>query len=277
MHAKAWGADFFGTIDQMPPEAVRLLVRVLEAMGEEPTFRAARRAMLQDLQVPPGGRILDAGCGTGVALPDVLAVCGRPVQACGIDPTRAFLEVARRRAQDLSVADADYRSGDIRAIPYPDGTFDAAFCEKVLLHVGPADAVLGELVRVTKPGGRIGALEWQPHFVMSCSRPDLEARLNGLLRQAVYDYLAAPGLARSFMQAGLQDVRTRAYLAHTERLDDPPFWRAFLVDQLPLFVGAGLLRPEEAAALGEDLQAADAAGYFRAACVVYTAVGTRPA
>jgi hypothetical protein len=140
--------------------------------------------------------------------------------SAGVDPTDAFLDVARKRARDLGVVGAEYRNGDVRALPYPDHHMDGAFCEKVL---------------------------------------------------------AAPNPAWYFAQAGLQQVRTRAYLAHTDRLGDPPFWRAFLVEQLPLFVGAGLLQPEEAEALGADLQALDARGWFRASFVVYTAVGTKPA
>jgi ubiquinone/menaquinone biosynthesis C-methylase UbiE len=272
-----WGADFFGTINDLPPEPVGLVIQVLEAMGQEPTFQTARRELLRALDVPPTGRLLEAGCGTGAALADVLALCGRSVQVIGIDPTHAFLEEARRRARELGATTVAYRTGDIRSIPEADASVDAAFCDKVLLHVGPASAAVGELVRVTKPGGRVGALEWQPHFVLSSTRPDLEARLNGLFRQALYDYLAAPNLARYFTEAGLTEVRTRAYLAHGERLDEPPFWRRFLVDQLPLFVGAGLLGAAEAEALAADLQALDQRGLFRASFVIVTAVGRKPA
>jgi ubiquinone/menaquinone biosynthesis C-methylase UbiE len=271
-----WGADFFGTLNQMPPEPIGLLIHVLEAMGSEPAFRAARREMLRALELTPGARILEAGCGTGVALPDLVEIAGPSVRVYGVDPTEAFLEAARQRAQGLRVAHAEYRPGDIRGIPYPDHFFDAAFCEKVLLHVGPAGVALTELARVVRPGGRIGALEWQPHFALSCTRPELEARWNGLLRHAVYNYLAAPSLAYYFKKAGLQDVRTRVYVAEGERLETPPFWRAFLVDQLPLFVGAGVLPMEEAEALAAELQALDAEGCFRASLMIWTAVGRKP-
>jgi ubiquinone/menaquinone biosynthesis C-methylase UbiE len=270
------GTDFFGTLNEMPPEPIGLLIHVLEAMASEPTFRAARRGMLSALALTPGAQILEAGCGTGVALPDLVEIAEPSVRVYGIDTTEAFLEVARERAQGLGVDYAEYRSGDIRRIPYPDDFFDAAFCEKVLLHVGPAGVALTELARVVRPGGRIGALEWQPHFALSCSRPELEARWNGLLRHAVHNYLAAPSLAYYFKKAGLEDVRTRVYVAEGERLENPPFWRAFLVDQLPLFVGAGVLPMEEAEALAAELQALDAEGCFRASLMIWTAVGRKP-
>ena len=74
--AAAWGADFFGTLNELPSEPVAAIAQILEVMRTEPTFQAARRALLADLQVGPRGRILDAGCGTGAALPDILEVVG---------------------------------------------------------------------------------------------------------------------------------------------------------------------------------------------------------
>src|SRR5438045_8208488 len=97
------------------------------------------------------------------------------------------------------------------------------------------------MVRVTRPGGRIGAVEWLPSLTISTSRPDAAATLNSIFARAVYDLNVSANLARHFHAAGLTDVRTTAYLAHTSSLDAHPFWRAFLIHQLPLFVHAGLI------------------------------------
>src|SRR4051794_14030929 len=74
--AAAWGADFFGTLNELPSEPVDAIAQVLEAMRTEPAFQGARKSMLADLQVGPGGLVVDAGCGTGAALPDILEVVG---------------------------------------------------------------------------------------------------------------------------------------------------------------------------------------------------------
>src|SRR5712692_1820453 len=84
-----WGADFFGGLNEMPDEAVGGIGQILEAMGSEPGFHAARRALLQDLGLQPGSAVLEAGCGTGLSLPDVLSAIGPAGQLHGIDPTRA--------------------------------------------------------------------------------------------------------------------------------------------------------------------------------------------
>jgi len=172
------------------------------------------------------------------------AQAGPGVRVDGVDPTAAFIELARTRAARLGAA-AGYEVGDIRGLPYPDGAFDGAFCEKVLLHVGPARAALWELVRVTRPGGRVGAVEWCPFFGLS-ARAELAAPFNDGLRRAVYDYWVGPNLARHFAAAGLVEVETFLYVGQARSLGAHPFWRAFLLEQLPLFAHAGLI--SEAAA-----------------------------
>ena len=246
-------------------------------MATESTFRAARRAMLADLTLGPGSAVLEGGAGTGAALSDLLEIVGPGGRVVGVDPTVAFVEAARRRADRAGAAGASYRVGDARALPAADGEFDAAFCDKVLIHVGPAAAVLTELARVTRPGGRVGALEWQPHFALSSRLPAIEARFNDLFRRAVHEHGVGANLAHHFREAGLVGVQTGAHLAHARSLEAHPFWRAFLVDQLPLFVHAGLIEAADADALAADLEDLSARGEFSASFVVFTAVGTRPA
>jgi hypothetical protein len=136
---------------------------------------------------------------------------------------------------------------------------------------------LAELARVTRPGGRVGAVEWLPDFAISTSRPDLASKLNDVFRQAVYDYGVSVNLVRHFHDAGLSDVHTRAYLAHADSLDAHPFWRAFLVQQMPLFVQAGLISDEDGNAVVADLEALNRRGEFSASFIVQSAVGTKPA
>ncbi len=88
--------------------------------------------------------------------------------------------------------------------------------------------------------------------------------------------MVSANLARHFHSLGLQNVQTRAYLAHTDNLDRHPFWRAFLVRQMPLFVGAGLIDEKVAGALIDDMEALNSKGEFSASFVVQAAVGQKP-
>lgn len=276
--AGEWSADVWGALNQRAPDALSGRVQLLEAMATAPGYQEARRALLHDLGLTPGASVLEAGCGTGAALPDLLELLGPDAHVVGIDPTVAFIEVARRRAARLGAAHVEYDVGDMRALHFSDPEFDAAFCDKVLIHVGPTNVALGEMVRVTRPGGRVGALEHQAfHRMFTTTRPDLLDRLNDAYRQTTYDYWASVNLARHFHEAGLVDVRTGAFLAHARSLDEHPLWRRTLNGQVQEAVTTGRFTPEEGRAFAADLEELNARGEFNLWLVIQTAVGTKPA
>ena len=270
-----WQSDFFGTLNDLPPEPVAELARTLEIMGSEPGYRAVRIALLRELALAADRTVVDAGCGTGVALTDLLEVYGSGVRVIGIDPTEQFLEYARKRASRLGAA-ARYEAGDIRQLRLGDASVDAAFCDKVLLHTGPTSAALGELVRIVRPGGRVGAVEWYPQFMLSTTDRTAEEAFNAMVRRSCYDYTVAGNLTRHFRDAGLNDVSVTTFVVGANTLDEHPFWRAFLIEQLPMFVHAGLLEDAFARGLAEDLEALNSRGAFSAAFMVRTGVGVRP-
>jgi ubiquinone/menaquinone biosynthesis C-methylase UbiE len=273
--AADWGSDFFGTLNDMPPEPVAGIGGILEAMATLPAYQDGRRWLLQNLEISKGSSVVEAGCGTGAALADTLSIVGANGRVTGYDPTKAFVESARARAQKLGASNARYELGDIRSMPASDGEFDAAFCDKVLIHAGPPKVALSEMARVVRSGGRVGALEWLPYFAVSSTRVETLEALNAIFRKACYDYFVSLNLARHFHSAGLKDVRTQAFLAHTDSLDAPPFWRAFMVQQMPMFVHAGLIEESTARSVLADLESLHAKGEFSASFVVQAAVGKK--
>lgn len=97
-------------------------------------------------QLDPESRILDAGCGPGRDLARFSAAGHHPV---GVDLNPAFVAVA--------TASAPAQLGDLRDLPFADDAFDATWACASLVHLPPTDAAmaLGELARVTKPGGLV--------------------------------------------------------------------------------------------------------------------------
>jgi SAM-dependent methyltransferase len=111
-------------------------------------YLAKRTAYVGALSPP--GRVLDVGCGTG-ALAGRLAARGYDV--VGVDPSAGMLEVMRSRHPGLEAVAA---SGT--ALPFGDDEFDLVLTVAALHHVAEPRAVrqtLGEMTRVSKPGGRI--------------------------------------------------------------------------------------------------------------------------
>jgi ubiquinone/menaquinone biosynthesis C-methylase UbiE len=273
----SWGADFFGGLNELPPEPVSGISGILEAMATLPAYQEARRWMLRELKLAPGSSIAEGGCGTGAALADLLEFIGPNGRVAGVDPTTAFVEQARERARTAGAANATYEAGDFRATGFSDGAFDAAFCDKVLIHAGPPSAALAEMQRIVRPGGGIGACEWLPFFALSSRLPEALDAFNAVFRKSVYDYGAAANLAYNFGAAGLADVRTRTFLATTNGLDEHPFWRAFIVHQMPLFIHAGLIDEPTAGAFVADIEDLDGQGAFSASFIVRAAVGSKMA
>jgi SAM-dependent methyltransferase len=111
--------------------------------------------LVRALGLPRGGRVLEVGCGRGVALP-VLAERLRPSSLVGVDLDGALVEVARQRLA-RSGTHAEVRTADVRALPFERGTFDVVIDFGTCYHVGggPAGrlAALEEIARVLCIGG----------------------------------------------------------------------------------------------------------------------------
>lgn len=103
-----------------------------------------------------GGRILEVGAGTGLHARWFLEHTS--VMYTGIDVSREMLDVARERLAD-QMDRATLTIGDAQRLPFPDRSFDAAFCTATLHHLGDPAGGIRELVRVVRPGGRVAAIE----------------------------------------------------------------------------------------------------------------------
>ena len=112
--------------------------------------------LLRALKPPCGGRVLEVGCGRGVALP-VLSARLRPSALVGVDFDPALVAIARRRVETLEVC-ATVVDGDLRELPFEDESFDLVIDFGTCYHVGGgtagALAALREIARVLRAGGR---------------------------------------------------------------------------------------------------------------------------
>src|SRR5918995_6547659 len=118
--------------------------------------RHVAREFLGWLAVPPGGRWLDVGCGTGALAQTVLALA-TPSEVVGIDPSPAYVAFARGRVNDPRVG---FEVGDAQALQAAPATFDAVVSGLVLNFVPEPERAVSEMVRVARPGGVVAAYVW---------------------------------------------------------------------------------------------------------------------
>lgn len=105
-----------------------------------------------ELAPPAGGTALDAGCGTGRALPPLRTHVGATGIVIGVDLTVEMLAEATSRGRRIQAA---LIIADVTRLPLPTATIDATFAAGLIAHLPDPVAGLTELARVTRPGGRL--------------------------------------------------------------------------------------------------------------------------
>ena len=135
---KAWSSGDYGKVGAK-------LVIMGELLCEAVDFR-------------PGQRVLDVACGNGNT---ALAAARRFGEVVGIDYVPALLQEARERAEAEGL-EVDFREGDAENIPFPDASFDVVLSTIGAMFAPNQEKVADELLRVLRPGGKIGMANWTP-------------------------------------------------------------------------------------------------------------------
>jgi len=122
------------------------------------TLQIVGEQLCEALDLRPGSKVLDVAAGNGNA---TLAAARRWCEVTSTDYVGTLLERARERAaaEKLNV---DFREADAEALPFPDGSFDAVLSTFGVMLTPDQDKAAAELLRVCKPGGKIGLANWTP-------------------------------------------------------------------------------------------------------------------
>ncbi|HZB18239.1 MAG TPA: methyltransferase domain-containing protein [Blastococcus sp.] len=143
--------------------ALKAKHRSMWASGDYPGLAADLLGELGDVLVAacgvqPGDRVLDIAAGSGnIAVP--AARTGASVVASDLTPE--LFEAGRARAAAEGV-ELEWREADAEALPFADGEFDVVLSAIGVMFAPHHQAAADELVRVCKPGGRIGLISWTP-------------------------------------------------------------------------------------------------------------------
>lgn len=191
------------------PDPLRL-VEGLEVRGKTATQARLRRRFLRFAGIRPGWKVLEVGSGSGVVCRDLAARVGPSGRVLGVDPSRVFVREARRlaRAEGLG-AQVRFTVGNGAHLRFRSGTFDATLAVTVLLHVPAPEAILREMIRVTRPGGTV-AVQDQDFGTLVLDHPDralTQRILDGVARRIYADPWSGRTLCRMLRTLGLEPVR----------------------------------------------------------------------
>lgn len=220
--------------------------------GEIAKFLATEAEIfINRLGLKPGSKVLDVACGTGnLALP--AARLGANVT--GVDIAPNLVEQARANAAREGLQ-AQFDEGDAEALPYDDASFDTVVTMYGAMFAPRPDVVASELLRVTKPGGRIAMGNWTP------------AGFIGQMFKVVATHVPPPPGMTSPVLWGKDDVVRERFGNGVSKIETTPrivkfafpFSPAEVVEHFRIYYGPtnkafGALDENKQAALRKDLE-----------------------
>ncbi|RJP77463.1 MAG: class I SAM-dependent methyltransferase [Desulfobacteraceae bacterium] len=143
-----------------------------------PLRKSTLRKVIETLQLPPGSRGLDAGCGIGLQCLLLAEAVGIAGHVTGLDVSKEFLNRGEAIVEEAGLSERiSFKKGDVGNIPFDNKTFDWAWSADCVGY-GPLEPLplLRELARVVKPGGIVAISGWSSENLLP-GYPRLEARL----------------------------------------------------------------------------------------------------
>jgi demethylmenaquinone methyltransferase/2-methoxy-6-polyprenyl-1,4-benzoquinol methylase len=202
------------------PKAYDRMGAVL-SFGQDPRWR---RALINAVDPHTGQRILDVATGTGMV---AFGLARRGATVVGLDQSEQMLSAARKRLASEPADNLTFIQGEAEHLPFADGEFDALTFTYLLRYVDDRAAIMRELARVVKPGGRIGMVEfgvpssaplraaWRVHTrvglpLLGRAVSPAWVEVGRFLGPNIEEFHARePDLAKLWQDAGITEVRDR--------------------------------------------------------------------
>jgi SAM-dependent methyltransferase len=228
-----------GFLNEEPSMAAPLISDTWERGDpyEQYVGRWSRRVapqFLSWLNIPPGRRWLDVGCGTGALSDAILDRCA-PLSVIAVEPSEGFLDKAKEQLGSRVLL----RRGSGVEIPLDDRSVDVTVSGLVLNFIPDGRAAVSEMARVTAPGGTIAAYVWDYSEKMELMRyfwdaaVELDPEAAKLVEGVRFPVCHPEALSELFAGAGLCGAEVTAIDIPTRFANFEDYWRPFLGGQGP--------------------------------------------
>jgi ubiquinone/menaquinone biosynthesis C-methylase UbiE len=238
--------DVYATIGDADEVTQQRLAEILELRAADPQQQAMLDSYLSRIAFGPAARVLEIGCGTGAV---TRAIARRPgvAQAIGVDPSPVFIARAEELASDLTAA--EFVVGDGRALQFADSDFDTVVVHTTLCHVPQPESLLGEAMRVVRPGGTLAICDgdYATITVATGEFDPLQVCIEAVKAAFIHDIWLVRRLPAMLRAVGFElvDTCSHGYLQTTE-----PAYMLTLVDRgADTLAASGRIGVDAAAAL----------------------------
>jgi arsenite methyltransferase len=249
------------------------LAQQMEVVYRSADVRRRRRHVYDLLGAQAGERVLDAGCGPGFYVSELLDQVGSAGAVVGVDASPAMLAVAAHRVEGRP--NVEFHESDVTSLPVPDAAFDRALSVQVFEYVEDVDKGLRELHRVLRPGGRV--VVWDVDWATLSWHSEQPERMARML-EAWDRHLADPSLprtlARRLRAAGFEDVVMEGH-AFAAADFSPESYGAAVFPLIEEYV-ATIEGPEEAAAWAAEQRELGERGEYYFAVIQFGFAARRP-
>ena len=248
--------------------------RVEDGLAGTPFWRSLKAESLDALELAPGKRALDVGCGVGTEVRAIAARVAPGGATVGVDASEELLAVARSRlAAGGDDGAVELLAARAEELPFADASFDAVRCERALQHVAAADAAVAETVRVARPGGTVCLVEpdWET-LVFAVDPTAAGGDIAGVFMTSVPQPRIGRELAGHLHALGLRGVTVRARTAVMPTLTYAD-QQLDLTATLEAAAADGTLDHELVDAWLAEARARDADGRFLASLTFFIASG----
>ena len=215
----------------------KAFLETLLAFDRRPDSVRLRRRSYELLQIEPGSRVVDVGCGAGTAVAELAAL---GADAAGIDAAAEAVAYARELHPDCR-----FEVGDAQQLPYPDQSLDGYRAEKLYHALEDPDKACAEARRVLAPGGRIVLVgqDWE-FFAIDSDDPHLTMTIVSASADDMRHGRVARRYRNLLLDTGFDDVTCEV---HTAVFTDP---------ELALFTATRLATGAVRAGVVSEAQAA---------------------
>ncbi|MDC3953702.1 methyltransferase domain-containing protein [Polyangium jinanense] len=233
-------------------EAERLRKQIQELAGEA-------RWLLDQLQIRPGARAIELGCGPQGVLELLSERVGPSGTVVGLDKNEGFVASARKHMAEQRRTNVEVVQGDARATNLPKESFDVVFCRLLLVNVPEPEQVVQEMVSLLRPGGVIASHEadYLPHM---CDPPSpawdrLFEIFQAYTRAKGVDLFVGRRVHRMLRDAGIVEIQVNPVIhvyphGHNRR----SIFLDFVQNIRDELVRDGFAKDEELNALTQDLK-----------------------